>query len=78
MGAYRLGLVDKVIEHKGISGLYSSTLFHYDQRFLNNMGNAIEMGRSVIDSQYQKHGGPAVALQGIGTYVERHPQYTHL
>lgn len=54
VGAYRLGLVDKLIEHKGISGLYSSTLFHYDQRFLNNMGNAIEMGRSVIDSQYQK------------------------
>ncbi|CSA76148.1 Putative hemolysin [Vibrio cholerae] len=79
VGAYRLGLVDKLIEHKGISGLYSSTLFHYDQRFLNNMGNAIEMGRSVIDSQYQKSMAALLLLwKGIGTYVERHPQYTHL
>ncbi|CSB82069.1 Putative hemolysin [Vibrio cholerae] len=79
VGAYRLGLVDKLIEHKGISGLYSSTLFHYDQRFLNNMGNAIEMGRSVIASQYQKSMAALLLLwKGIGTYVERHPQYTHL
>lgn len=79
VGAYRLGLVDQLLQHNGINGLYSSTLFHYDQRFLNNMGNAIEMGRSVIDSQYQKSMTALLLLwKGIGTYISRNPHYTHL
>ncbi|MFG0605152.1 lysophospholipid acyltransferase family protein [Vibrio mimicus] len=79
VGAYRLGLVDQLLQNKGIHGLYSSTLFQYDQRFLSKMGNAIEMGRSVIDSKYQKSMAALLLLwKGIGTYIERHPQYTHL
>ncbi|MEI2562217.1 GNAT family N-acyltransferase [Vibrio metoecus] len=79
VGAYRLGLVDQLMQTKGIDGLYSSTLFHYDQRFLAKMDSAIEMGRSVIDSQYQKSMAALLLLwKGIGTYIQRHPQYTHL
>ncbi|WP_278183025.1 lysophospholipid acyltransferase family protein [Vibrio misgurnus] len=79
VGAYRLGLVDQLLHHKGIEGLYSRTLFHYDQRFLSNMGNAIEMGRSVIDGHYQKSMTALLLLwKGIGTYISRHPHYTHL
>ncbi|KQA17839.1 lysophospholipid acyltransferase family protein [Vibrio metoecus] len=79
VGAYRLGLVDHLMQTKGIDGLYSSTLFHYDQRFLAKMDGAIEMGRSVIDSQYQKSVAALLLLwKGIGTYIQRNPQYTHL
>ena len=79
VGAYRLGLVDQILAQRGIDGLYSSTLFHYDPRFLHNMGNAIEMGRSVIDAYYQKSMAPLLLLwKGIATYVSRNPQYTHL
>ncbi|WP_158120291.1 lysophospholipid acyltransferase family protein [Vibrio metoecus] len=79
VGAYRLGLVDQLMQTKGIDGLYSSTLFHYDQRFLAKMDSAIEMGRSVIDSQYQKSMAALLLLwKGIGTYIQHHPQYTHL
>ncbi|WP_413285787.1 lysophospholipid acyltransferase family protein [Vibrio sp. MA40-2] len=81
VGAYRLGLVDKVIENSGIEGLYSTTLFHYDQQFLNKMNNsnAIEMGRSVIAQEYQKSMSALLLLwKGIATYVSRNPQYTHL
>lgn len=79
VGAYRLGLVDELLASRGLDGLYSSTLFQYDPRFLHNMGKAIEMGRSVIDEAYQKSMAPLLLLwKGIATYVQRHPDYTHL
>lgn len=79
VGAYRLGLVDKIVATQGIQGLYSSTLFNYDPRFLENMGNAIELGRSVIDEYYQKSMAPLLLLwKGIGAFIHRNPQYTHL
>lgn len=79
VGAYRLGLVDELLALRGMDGLYSSTLFQYDTRFLHNMGKTIEMGRSVIDAAYQKSMAPLLLLwKGIATYVHRHPDYTHL
>ncbi|MCV5901131.1 GNAT family N-acetyltransferase, partial [Escherichia coli] len=35
VGAYRLGLVDQLLAKYGVEGLYSRTLFNYDQRFLD-------------------------------------------
>ncbi|MGR5540969.1 lysophospholipid acyltransferase family protein, partial [Vibrio campbellii] len=56
VGAYRLGLVDKIIAKQGIEGLYSRTLFDYQQAFITRIGEnkAIEMGRSVVAAEYQK------------------------
>ncbi|EEX95298.1 putative hemolysin [Vibrio orientalis CIP 102891 = ATCC 33934] len=79
VGAYRLGLVDQLIAKHGMTGLYSRTLFHFDQPFINSIGPAIEMGRSVIDEKYQKSMAPLLLLwKGISAYVERNPKYTHL
>ncbi|WFB48541.1 lysophospholipid acyltransferase family protein [Vibrio coralliilyticus] len=79
VGAYRLGLIDKLMQHKGLSGLYSRTLFHYGEDFLNTMGKSIEMGRSVIDERYQKSMGALLLLwRGIATFVHHNPNYTHL
>ncbi|KOO13548.1 hemolysin [Vibrio xuii] len=79
VGAYRLGLVDQLVDKHGITGLYSRTLFHFDQPFIKSMGPAIEMGRSVIDEKYQKSMAPLLLLwKGIAAYVERNPKYTHL
>ncbi len=79
IGAYRLGLVDELLAKKGLDGLYSRTLFHYEQPFLHTMGKAIEMGRSVIDEPYQKSMGALLLLwKGIAAYIQRNPEYTHL
>ncbi|WP_319536121.1 GNAT family N-acyltransferase [uncultured Vibrio sp.] len=79
VGAYRLGLVDKLLTKHGVEGLYSRTLFNYDQRFLDKMGKSIEMGRSVIAEQYQKSMSALLLLwKGIATFVHRNPDYTHL
>lgn len=79
VGAYRLGLVDKLLERRGLDGLYSRTLFDYDRAFIDKMGNAIELGRSVIASEYQKSMTALLLLwKGIATFVYKHPHYTHL
>lgn len=79
VGAYRLGLVDQIMQREGLSGLYSSTLFNYDQQFLSKMGKSIELGRSVIVGAYQKSLNALLLLwKGIATFVSRHPDYTHL
>ncbi|MCG9683840.1 lysophospholipid acyltransferase family protein [Vibrio sp. Isolate23] len=79
VGAYRLGLVDELMQHEGLEGLYSRTLFNYGKDFLNTMGSSIEMGRSVIDEHYQKSMGALLLLwKGIATFVHRNPSYTHL
>jgi putative hemolysin len=79
VGSYRLGLVDQLIAKHGVAALYSSTLFNYDERFINNMGQAIEMGRSVVAKEYQKHMSSLLLLwKGIATFISRHPEYTHL
>ncbi|GMQ45460.1 lysophospholipid acyltransferase family protein [Vibrio sp. 10N] len=79
VGAYRLGLVDQLMAKHGIQGLYSRTLFNYDQPFLAAMGKSIEMGRSVIAEEYQKSMSALLLLwKGISEFVYQNPDYTHL
>jgi len=57
-GAYRLVTTPQVLAQRGIKGLYTSTLFHYHPDFFNHIGPAIELGRSFIRREYQKHYAP--------------------
>lgn len=78
-GAYRLGLVDKLVEKNGVRGLYSRSLFHYKKEFIESIGPAIEMGRSFIVSEYQRSLTSLLLLwKGIATYAYRNPKYTTL
>ncbi|VAW62198.1 Putative hemolysin [hydrothermal vent metagenome] len=78
-GAYRLGLVDQLIKKQGINGLYSRSLFQYDQSFLSSLGSCIEMGRSFIHPDYQRSLNTLLLLwKGIATYASNNPQYTTL
>lgn len=79
VGAYRLGLTDHILQNKGVKGLYSRTLFQFDETLIHQFGHAIEMGRSVIDLPYQRSLTALLLLwKGIATYAYRNPQYTHL
>lgn len=79
VGAYRLGLTDQIMPTQGVDGLYSRTLFEYDEKLINQFGHAIEMGRSVIDLPYQRSLTALLLLwKGIATYAHRNPKYTHL
>lgn len=75
-GAYRLVSVGDVLEQFGVSGLYTSTLFAYRSKLLEQLCPALELGRSFIRPEYQKQYSSLHLLwRGIGTYVYLHPEF---
>jgi putative hemolysin len=79
VGAYRLGLTDKIIKGYGKQGLYTYSLFRYSRSFLHTMNPALELGRSFIRQEYQRSFTPLLMLwKGIGQFVVRHPDYAYL
>ena len=44
------------------SGLYTATLFRYDPSFFENIDGAIELGRSFVTPEHQKHFMPLFQL----------------
>ncbi|MEO5819854.1 MAG: GNAT family N-acyltransferase [Vicinamibacteraceae bacterium] len=78
-GAYRLGLTDEIVAEHGPAGLYTQTLFRYDQRLLDRLSPAIELGRSFVRAEYQRDYAPLLLLwKGIGRFVVTHPRYRRL
>ena len=74
VGAYRLALVRDIVKNYGISGLYTSTLFAYKQDLLDQLGDAIELGRSFVREEYQKTFSALDLLwKGVGGFVNCHP-----
>jgi hypothetical protein len=78
-GAYRLGLTDEIRRERGAGGLYTQTLFQYDERLLDRLSPAIELGRSFVRAEYQRDYAPLLLLwKGIGRFVVAHPRYRRL
>lgn len=79
MGAYRLGPVDEILAAEGPSGLYINTLFELKPPFLAEINPGLEMGRSFIQSRYQKNYVSLLMLwKGIGAFVAARPHYAVL
>jgi putative hemolysin len=76
VGAYRLAGTDTVRKRFGVRGLYTASLFHYGDPFLDRLGPALELGRSFVRHEYQKGFAPLLLLwKGIGAFVARNPRY---
>jgi len=59
-----------------LDGLYTHTLFKFDERFLNLMGPALEVGRSFVRIEFQRDFYPLFLLwKGIGAFVTQYPRY---
>jgi len=79
VGAYRLGLTDKILAQYGLGGLYTSTLFKYEWDLIGQLSPAIEIGRSFVRQEYQRKHLPLLLLwKGIGVFVARNPKYRNL
>jgi putative hemolysin len=75
VGAYRLGPTDELLA-SGLGGLYTSTLFQMRSELFDFTGAALEMGRSFVQSRYQKSAAGLFLLwRGIGQFVVERPQY---
>ncbi len=74
-GAYRAGDTDAILRRYGIKGLYTHTVFRYDERLFRKIGSALELGRSFVRTEYQRQYAPLLVLwKGIAHFVARHPQ----
>ena len=79
VGAYRLGRADAILNERGFTGLYTSTLFEYRDGLTPIFGSALELGRSFVRPEHQKTYQPLMLLwSGIGRFVASHPQYRFL
>jgi putative hemolysin len=76
VGAYRLGHVDRILDRYGSKGLYTQSLFRFGRGLLDQLGPALELGRSFIRPEYQRSYQPLLLLwKGIGAYVAANPRY---
>ncbi|MCB0370565.1 MAG: GNAT family N-acetyltransferase, partial [Bdellovibrionales bacterium] len=80
LGAYRLGMVDKILKTMGTDGLYTYTLFKYDEILNSHFADAIELGRSFVDGEAGRSALRALdsIWKGIGAYVAQNPHYRYL
>lgn len=78
-GAYRLGCADEILRDQGPSGLYTRSLFRFGKKFLSQLHDAVELGRSFIAADYQRD---AVAMpllwKGIVAWLAENPRYRKL
>ncbi len=78
-GAYRVGRADALLASRGLSGIYTHTLFEFSPEFFAHTGPALELGRSFVRPEYQRDFAPLLLLwKGIGALVMRSPRYAVL
>lgn len=76
VGSYRLGLADQIVSERGVKGLYTRTLFKFDERLMERIPPAIELGRSFIRPEAQKAYTSLFLLwKGLSAFVGRNPRY---
>ncbi len=79
VGAYRIGPTPEILPQMGLPGLYTSTLFRYDAKLFDQLGPALELGRSFVRPEYQRQYAPLLTLwKGIGRYLAQYPEFAVL
>ena len=75
VGAYRVGNTSEILAERGIDGLYTNTLFRYDEKIFQKLGPALELGRSFVRPEYQRQYAPLLLLwKGIARMVASWPE----
>ena len=78
-GSYRVGFVDKLLETKGVEGLYSSLFFDHGKLITSKLRRSLELGRSFVVPKYQRRSLSLLALfSGIGQILVENPRYRYL
>jgi len=78
-GAYRIGNGEEILRRYGHRGLYTSSLFRFARPFHPYLRQSMELGRSFVPVEFQKHRLPLFLLwKGILAVVARHPNCRYL
>ncbi|HJX01112.1 MAG TPA: GNAT family N-acyltransferase, partial [Terriglobales bacterium] len=75
VGAYRLAETADILRKFGVNGLYTNTLFRFKSEFFDQLGPAVELGRSFVRPEYQRQYAPLLLLwKAIGRFAALNPQ----
>ncbi|WP_337865637.1 lysophospholipid acyltransferase family protein [Ignavibacterium sp.] len=69
VGSYRLADCKSIFDQFGFEGLYTSTLFRLNDNFIPILFNAVELGRSFVQSKYWNSLALDYLWQGIGKFL---------
>ncbi len=78
VGSYRFGHGGNLIAERGMSSLYTSSLFNYSPALESRLSQGLELGRSFIAPAYWRSRALDQLWQGIGLYLQRHPELRYL
>ncbi|AFH49224.1 Putative hemolysin [Ignavibacterium album JCM 16511] len=78
VGSYRFVEGNFIMDNFGVEGFYSSTLFKFDNGIKPYLLNAIELGRSFIQSKYWNSMALDYLWQGIGKYLTTNHKIRYL
>ncbi|WP_213996695.1 lysophospholipid acyltransferase family protein [Arsukibacterium sp.] len=78
VGAYRLAPSAEVMASEGAGGLYTASLFHYNQAMQPYLEQGLELGRSFIQPRYWGKRSLDYLWYGIGAYLQHNPQVRYL
>jgi len=77
-GAYRLARGAAVLPERGQAGFYTASLFDYADDALPRLRQGMELGRSFVAPEYWGSRSIDYLWQGIGAYLQRHPEVRYL
>jgi len=77
-GAYRLARGSAVLPERGLAGLYTASLFEYGDDALPRLQQGMELGRSFVAPEYWGSRSIDYLWQGIGAYLQAHPEVRYL
>lgn len=78
VGSYRFAEGHYIMNNFGVEGFYSSTLFRFNDELKPLLFNAIELGRSFIQSKYWNSFALDYLWQGIGKYLSDNQKIRYL
>lgn len=79
VGSYRVAKTDRVVSRFGRQGLYTYSLFHFTDEFVDALTPALELGRSFVAPDYQRaHQSLLLLWRGLTAICARNPQYYRL
>jgi putative hemolysin len=78
-GAYRIGNGPEIVSRYGSKGLYTSSLFRMSTKMKPILRQSVELGRSFITQEYQRHRLSLFLLwKGILFYLIANPRFRYI
>ncbi|UZE94546.1 lysophospholipid acyltransferase family protein [Alkalimarinus alittae] len=78
VGAYRLAAARDIINNNGVHGLYSASLFDYEESILPILEKGAELGRSFVQPKYWGKRSLDYLWYGIGSFLGQNPDIRYL